>query len=290
MASAQWISSIPPPAFVMEALPWQRAEGRGQRAGGLGPPTSRQRRRPVHIMTHCCPACYAGVWEQKHFITLVFKLYFWLCWVFIAARDFLWLRWAAHFLVVVQRLLTAFLVVAHRLSCLEACRIFLDQQSNPGFQHWQADCHWQADGSLPLSHHGSPIFLINFYWYIVALQSCVSFYCTVKWVSYTCVYTYTYTSLFFRHPSHSAYHRLQSLFCYMYTLLILHMCASSLSHIWLFATPWTVACQVPLPTEFSRQEYWSGCHFLLQGIVPIQGWNPHLFTSPALAGRFFTTV
>ena len=23
-------------------------------------------------------------------------------------------------------------------------------------------------------------------------------------------------------------------------------------------TPWTVACQVPLSMEFSRQEYWSG--------------------------------
>ena len=34
--------------------------------------------------------------------------------------------------------------------------------------------------------------------------------------------------------------------------------------------PWTV----PLSMEFSRQEYWSGCHFLLQGIFPTQGLNP----------------
>ena len=27
---------------------------------------------------------------------------------------------------------------------------------------------------------------------------------------------------------------------------------------------------------FSRQEYWSGCHFLLQGIFPTQGLNPGL--------------
>ena len=27
---------------------------------------------------------------------------------------------------------------------------------------------------------------------------------------------------------------------------------------------------------FSRQEYWSGCHFLLQGIFLSQGWKPHL--------------
>ena len=30
----------------------------------------------------------------------------------------------------------------------------------------------------------------------------------------------------------------------------------------------------------------ASCHFLLQGVFPTQGWKP---TSPALAGRFFTT-
>ena len=32
----------------------------------------------------------------------------------------------------------------------------------------------------------------------------------------------------------------------------------SLSHVWLFATPWTAANQAPLSMGFSRQEYWSG--------------------------------
>ena len=32
----------------------------------------------------------------------------------------------------------------------------------------------------------------------------------------------------------------------------------SLSHVWLFATLWTVARQVPLSMGFSRQEYWRG--------------------------------
>ena len=31
-----------------------------------------------------------------------------------------------------------------------------------------------------------------------------------------------------------------------------------LSCVWLFATPWTIACQAPLSMGFSRQEYWSG--------------------------------
>ena len=48
------------------------------------------------------------------------------------------------------------------------------------------------------------------------------------------------------------------------------------SSAWLFAIPWTVAYQVPLSMEFSTQEYWRGCHFLLQGIFPTQGSNPGL--------------
>ena len=34
-----------------------------------------------------------------------------------------------------------------------------------------------------------------------------------------------------------------------------------LSHVPLFATPWTVAHQAPLSMGFSRQEYWSGLPF-----------------------------
>ena len=39
------------------------------------------------------------------------------------------------------------------------------------------------------------------------------------------------------------------------------MKVKSLSHVWLFVTPWTGACQSPLSIEFSRQEYWSGLLF-----------------------------
>ena len=34
-----------------------------------------------------------------------------------------------------------------------------------------------------------------------------------------------------------------------------------LSRVQLFVTPWTVACQAPLPMKFSRQEHWSGLPF-----------------------------
>ena len=35
----------------------------------------------------------------------------------------------------------------------------------------------------------------------------------------------------------------------------------SLRHVWLFVTPWTVAHQVPLFMDFSRQGYWSRLPF-----------------------------
>ena len=49
-----------------------------------------------------------------------------------------------------------------------------------------------------------------------------------------------------------------------------------LSHVWLFETLCAVACQAPPSMGFSKQEYWSGCHFLLQGTFPTWGSNPGL--------------
>ena len=59
-----------------------------------------------------------------------------------------------------------------------------------------------------------------------------------------------------------------------------------LSHVQLFATPWTVACQAPLSMGFSRQEYWSGLPFPPPGDLPNPGIKP---TSPALVDVFFAT-
>ena len=50
----------------------------------------------------------------------------------------------------------------------------------------------------------------------------------------------------------------------------------SLSCVWLFVTPWTVAHQAALSVGFSRQEYWSGLLFSSPGIFPTQGLNPGL--------------
>ena len=54
------------------------------------------------------------------------------------------------------------------------------------------------------------------------------------------------------------------------------VCVCVLNCVQLFVTPWTVALQAPLSMRFSRQEYWSGLHSLLQGIFLTQGSNPGL--------------
>ena len=72
------------------------------------------------------------------------------------------------------------------------------------------------------------------------------------------------------------------------------MCALSLSHVQLFLTPWPVACQAPLSMEFSRQENWVGCQFLLQGILPTQGMHLLHWQSDSLPLSYlvctFTTI
>ena len=70
------------------------------------------------------------------------------------------------------------------------------------------------------------------------------------------------------------------------------MCAwvlSCFSHVWLFATLWTVISQAPLSMEFSRQEYWSGLPCPLPGDLYGPRIKPVSLMSPALTDWFFTT-
>ena len=60
------------------------------------------------------------------------------------------------------------------------------------------------------------------------------------------------------------------------------------SCVWLFVTPWTVAHQIPLSMEFSRQEYRSGLSFPTPEYIPDPGIQPASLAPPALTGRFFT--
>ena len=67
-------------------------------------------------------------------------------------------------------------------------------------------------------------------------------------------------------------------------------CGYTLTHVWLFVTPWIVACQVPLPMGFFQQESWSGLPFLPPGDFPDPGIEPVSSASPALAVGFSTSA
>ena len=71
------------------------------------------------------------------------------------------------------------------------------------------------------------------------------------------------------------------------------VCAlSRFSRVQLSVTSWTQASlsyQASLSMGFSRQEYWSGLPCPPPGDLPDPGTEPVSLTSPALAGKFFTT-
>ena len=58
------------------------------------------------------------------------------------------------------------------------------------------------------------------------------------------------------------------------------------THVQLFRTPWTAAHQSSLSMRLCRREYWSRLPFPPPEDLSDPGIRP---TSPALAGRFFTT-
>ena len=132
--------------------------------------------------------------------------------------------------------------------CVCLCSSFL-----PTLFYVHMPCIWNTVGFIchRLYHLGFPKYLG---WFLHTEISTP--WCTILWVS-----TKAYNHI----PTATISYR-----------AVLSIPSASLWHPWLFATPWTVAYQAPRPMGFSRQEYWMGCHFLLQGIFPTQGLNPSL--------------
>ena len=71
----------------------------------------------------------------------------------------------------------------------------------------------------------------------------------------------------------------------IYKTLFCHCCL--VSHVQLFANPWTVALQAPLSMGFPRQEYWSGLSF--PSPEDLSSWTRNWTHVSCDAGRFFTT-
>ena len=58
------------------------------------------------------------------------------------------------------------------------------------------------------------------------------------------------------------------------SIKLINSAVKSLSHVQLFATPWTAASQAPPSMGFSRKEYWSGLPFPSAGDLPNSGIEP----------------
>ena len=65
------------------------------------------------------------------------------------------------------------------------------------------------------------------------------------------------------------------------------VCVCVRSHVPLFATPWTVACQAPLSMGFSRQEYRNGLLYPSSGYLSDPEIEPTSWTAPLIAPRIF---
>ena len=76
---------------------------------------------------------------------------------------------------------------------------------------------------------------------------------------------------------------------YIFFLVVI---VQSLSHVQLFAIPWTVARQAPLSMGFSRQEYWSGLPFPSPGDLPKPGIEPgsSALQANTLDKNYFTSL
>ena len=62
----------------------------------------------------------------------------------------------------------------------------------------------------------------------------------------------------------------------------------SLSPVRLFATPWTIAHQIPLPMGFPRQDFWSGVPFPSPEDFPNRGIKPSLLHYGKFIWRLFS--
>ena len=123
--------------------------------------------------------------------------------------------------------------------------IFLAQGLNPGLLHWRQNLHhWQ--------HLGSPRRPL----------------CSFRAVSWRRHLDFKAESLKGQSKCLSS----EPMRCS--EIMSSNLCTQSLSHVQLFATPWTVAHQAPLSMRFPTQEHWSGLPFPPPGDLPDPGSKP----------------
>ena len=108
---------------------------------------------------------------------------------------------------------------------------------------------------------------------------------TIHWMNFCLLQDFllseTKLSILFWRQITSIFHPLfWGQMCYFTVVVKLPSC------VWLFVTPWTVACQAAQSMGFFRQEDWSGLPCCPPVDLPDPGIKPPSLASPALGGRF----
>ena len=80
-----------------------------------------------------------------------------------------------------------------------------------------------------------------------------------------------------------------ALSCHQFSWCLVLFTAQLLTRVQHFETPWTVAHQIPMSMEFSRQVYWSALAFPTPGDLPNIGIELASLVSPSLASVFINT-
>ena len=111
---------------------------------------------------------------------------------------------------------------------------------------WMQICLWGKDGGPHLMLPSVGCFCL-FHWRLTAVQYRICYKCIIQWFTVFKGYT----------P-------------------FVKWSEKSLSHVQLFATSWTVACQAPLSWNSPGKNTGVGSHSLLQGIFPTQRSNSSL--------------
>ena len=119
------------------------------------------------------------------------------------------------------------------------------------FRYWpSADVHvsshllccWQRVFLWPVHSHGKTLLAFALLYFVLQSQTCLLFQISLDFLLLHSKPLQWKGHLFFGVSS-------------------IKVKVKSLNHVWLFATPWTVACQAPPSLGFSRQGCWSGLPF-----------------------------
>ena len=126
--------------------------------------------------------------------------------------------------------------------------------------------------SICIMKNSYPMFFVFFNWLNVSFQMCVLYINYWQfWLAYleneVLIIKNSVVAQYWANSMHFKVSHVDKFYHWVIVMLFSCLTVSDSQ------TPWTVVCQAPLSLGFPSKNTGGGCHFLLQGIFPIQGLN-----------------